>query len=126
MNDAYLRGQSLEHGEYSFDAIRGAARDYAEAVHLDPSGDARTADRVDHGTGRQAEWPDRDGFAGNERDAVQQRQLGEEAVGHGGGVDREAGSLPKAPAVIGMRVRDEDRVRADLLEQPLAVVAEVA
>src|SRR5437762_2663546 len=34
--DAYLRGQSLEHGEYSYDAIRQAARDYAEAVQIDP------------------------------------------------------------------------------------------
>ncbi|HEY6205041.1 MAG TPA: tetratricopeptide repeat protein, partial [Chthoniobacterales bacterium] len=34
--DAYLRGQSLEHSEYSYDAGRQAARDYAEAVQLDP------------------------------------------------------------------------------------------
>src|SRR5437763_6377406 len=34
--DAYLRGQSLEHREYSNDAVRQAARDYAEAVQLDP------------------------------------------------------------------------------------------
>ena len=34
--DAYLRGQSLEHGEYSYDAGRQAARDYVEAVKLDP------------------------------------------------------------------------------------------
>src|SRR5947207_1575317 len=34
--DAYLRGQSLEHGEYSYDAVRQAARDYAEAFELDP------------------------------------------------------------------------------------------
>ena len=34
--DAYLRGQSLEHSEYSYDAVRQAARDYAEAVQLDP------------------------------------------------------------------------------------------
>ena len=34
--DAYLRGQSLEHGDYSYDAGRQAARDYAEAVQLDP------------------------------------------------------------------------------------------
>src|ERR1700757_1812933 len=34
--DAYLRGQSLEHSQYSYDAVRQAARDYAEAVQLDP------------------------------------------------------------------------------------------
>jgi TolB-like protein/Tfp pilus assembly protein PilF len=34
--DAYLRGQSLEHSEYSYDAVRQVARDYAEAVQLDP------------------------------------------------------------------------------------------
>src|SRR6266487_3350369 len=34
--DAYLRGQSLEHSEYSYDAVRQAARDYVEAVQLDP------------------------------------------------------------------------------------------
>ena len=34
--DAYLRGQSLEHGEYNYDAIQQAARDYAKAVQLDP------------------------------------------------------------------------------------------
>src|SRR5437764_6025411 len=34
--DAYLRGQSLEHSEYSYEAVRQAARDYAEAVQLDP------------------------------------------------------------------------------------------
>ncbi|MDB6035884.1 MAG: hypothetical protein JWM16_6222 [Verrucomicrobiales bacterium] len=34
--DAYLRGQSIEHGEYSTDAVRQAARDYVEAVQLDP------------------------------------------------------------------------------------------
>ena len=34
--DAYLRGQSLEHSQYSYDAGRQAARDYAEAVELDP------------------------------------------------------------------------------------------
>src|SRR5947208_1541378 len=34
--DAYLRGQSLEHSEYSYDAVRQAARDYAEAVQLEP------------------------------------------------------------------------------------------
>ena len=34
--DAYLRGQSLEHGEYSYDAGRQAARDYVQAVQLDP------------------------------------------------------------------------------------------
>ena len=34
--DAYLRGQSLEHSEYSYDAIRRVARDYVEAVQLDP------------------------------------------------------------------------------------------
>jgi TolB-like protein/Flp pilus assembly protein TadD len=34
--DAYLRGQSLEHGEYNYDAIQQASRDYAKAVQLDP------------------------------------------------------------------------------------------
>ena len=34
--DAYLRGQSLEHGEYSYEAGRQAALDYMEAVRLDP------------------------------------------------------------------------------------------
>ena len=34
--DAYLRGQSLEHGEYSYEAVQEAARDYAKAVELDP------------------------------------------------------------------------------------------
>ena len=34
--DAYLRGRSIEHGEYSYDAFRQAARDYVEAVQLDP------------------------------------------------------------------------------------------
>ena len=34
--DAYLRGQSLEHREYSNDAVRQAAHDYVEAVQLDP------------------------------------------------------------------------------------------
>ncbi len=34
--DAYLRGQSLEHGEYIYEAIQQAARDYAKAVQLDP------------------------------------------------------------------------------------------
>src|ERR1700731_1840488 len=34
--DAYLRGQSLEHGEYSYDAVQQAAADYAKAVQLDP------------------------------------------------------------------------------------------
>jgi TolB-like protein len=34
--DAYLRGLSLEHDESGFDASRQAARDYVEAVRLDP------------------------------------------------------------------------------------------
>lgn len=34
--DAYLRGQSLEHREYSYDAVRQVARDYVEAVQIDP------------------------------------------------------------------------------------------
>ena len=34
--DAYLRGQSLEHSEYNYDAGRQAARDYVEAARLDP------------------------------------------------------------------------------------------
>jgi TolB-like protein/Tfp pilus assembly protein PilF len=34
--DAYLRGLSVEHDEYGYDASRQAARDYVEAVQLDP------------------------------------------------------------------------------------------
>jgi TolB-like protein/Flp pilus assembly protein TadD len=34
--DAYLRGLSVEHGEYSYGAFQQAARDYVEAVQLDP------------------------------------------------------------------------------------------
>ncbi|MEY2480576.1 MAG: eukaryotic-like serine/threonine-protein kinase [Verrucomicrobiota bacterium] len=34
--DAYLRGLTLEHDEYSYDAYLQVARDYAEAVRLDP------------------------------------------------------------------------------------------
>jgi TolB-like protein/Tfp pilus assembly protein PilF len=35
--DAYLRGLSIEHTQYSYDAYQEAARDYAEAVQLDPN-----------------------------------------------------------------------------------------
>ena len=35
--DAYLRGLSIEHTQYSYDAYQQAARDYAEAVQLDPN-----------------------------------------------------------------------------------------
>src|SRR6202140_398830 len=35
--DAYLRGLSIEHTQYSYDAYKQAARDYAEAVQLDPN-----------------------------------------------------------------------------------------
>ena len=34
--DAYLRGLSIEHSEYSYDAYQRAARNYVEAVELDP------------------------------------------------------------------------------------------
>ena len=34
--DAYLRGLSVEHGEYSYDAFQQSARDYLQAVELDP------------------------------------------------------------------------------------------
>jgi TolB-like protein/Tfp pilus assembly protein PilF len=34
--DVYLRGLSLEHKEYSYDAFQEVARDYAAAVSLDP------------------------------------------------------------------------------------------
>jgi TolB-like protein/Tfp pilus assembly protein PilF len=34
--DAYLRGLSIEHTQYSYDAYQQAARDYVEAVQLDP------------------------------------------------------------------------------------------
>src|SRR5213079_248672 len=34
--DAYLRGLSLEHNEYSYGAYLQVATDYAEAVRLDP------------------------------------------------------------------------------------------
>src|SRR5438270_11810249 len=35
--DAYLRGLSIEHNEYSYEAYQRTARTYAEAVHLDPN-----------------------------------------------------------------------------------------
>jgi TolB-like protein/Tfp pilus assembly protein PilF len=35
--DAYLRGLTIEHTQYSYDAYQQAARDYAEAVQLDPN-----------------------------------------------------------------------------------------
>ncbi|HEV3147149.1 MAG TPA: tetratricopeptide repeat protein [Chthoniobacterales bacterium] len=35
--DAYLRGLAIEHTQYSYDAYQQAARDYAEAVQLDPN-----------------------------------------------------------------------------------------
>ena len=34
--DAYLRGLSIEHNQYSYGAYQQAAREYAEAVRLDP------------------------------------------------------------------------------------------
>jgi len=34
--DAYLRGLAIEHTQYSYDAYQQAARDYFEAVQLDP------------------------------------------------------------------------------------------
>jgi TolB-like protein/Flp pilus assembly protein TadD len=34
--DAYLRGAATEHTQYSYDAYKAVARDYAEAVQLDP------------------------------------------------------------------------------------------
>src|SRR6202045_439481 len=34
--DAYLRGLAIEHTQYSYDAYQQAARDYVEAVQLDP------------------------------------------------------------------------------------------
>ena len=34
--DAYLRGAAIEHTQYSYDAYKEVARDYAEAVQLDP------------------------------------------------------------------------------------------
>src|SRR6266496_3871107 len=35
--DAYLRGLSIEHKQYGYEAYQQAARDYAEAVQLDPN-----------------------------------------------------------------------------------------
>jgi TolB-like protein/Tfp pilus assembly protein PilF len=35
--DAYLRGLSIEHNQYGYDAYQQAARDYVEAVQLDPN-----------------------------------------------------------------------------------------
>ncbi len=35
--DAYLRGLAIEHTQYSYDSYQQAARDYAEAVQLDPN-----------------------------------------------------------------------------------------
>src|SRR5882724_9468203 len=35
--DAYLRGLAIEHTQYGYEAYQQAARDYAEAVQLDPS-----------------------------------------------------------------------------------------
>src|SRR6267143_121682 len=35
--DAYLRGLSIEHTQYSYESYQQAARDYAEAVQLDPN-----------------------------------------------------------------------------------------
>jgi TolB-like protein/Flp pilus assembly protein TadD len=35
--DAYLRGLAIEHNQYSYDAYQQAAREYAEAVRLDPN-----------------------------------------------------------------------------------------
>jgi TolB-like protein/Tfp pilus assembly protein PilF len=35
--DAYLRGLAIEHTQYSYDAYQQAARDYVEAVQLDPN-----------------------------------------------------------------------------------------
>src|ERR1700720_1249325 len=35
--DAYLRGLSIEHTQYSYESYQRAARDYAEAVQLDPN-----------------------------------------------------------------------------------------
>jgi TolB-like protein/cytochrome c-type biogenesis protein CcmH/NrfG len=35
--DAYLRGLSVEHNQYSYEAYQQAARDYVEAVQLDPN-----------------------------------------------------------------------------------------
>jgi TolB-like protein/cytochrome c-type biogenesis protein CcmH/NrfG len=34
--DAYLRGLSIEHGEYGYESFQHAATAYAQAVHLDP------------------------------------------------------------------------------------------
>src|ERR1700704_816061 len=35
--DAYLRGLSIEHNQYSYDSYQQAAREYAQAVQLDPN-----------------------------------------------------------------------------------------
>ncbi len=35
--DAYLRGLAIEHSQYGYEAYQQAARDYAEAVQLDPN-----------------------------------------------------------------------------------------
>ena len=35
--DAYLRGAAIEHSRYSYEAYQDAARDYAEAVRVDPN-----------------------------------------------------------------------------------------
>src|SRR6202030_2486802 len=35
--DAYLRGLSIEHKQYGYEAYQQAARDYVEAVQLDPN-----------------------------------------------------------------------------------------
>src|SRR4029450_3980707 len=35
--DAYLRGLAIEHTQYGYEAYQQAARDYMEAVQLDPN-----------------------------------------------------------------------------------------
>ena len=93
---------------------------------LDPRADSGTPDRVNDRKSGQAERTDPHPLRGIEHDSFGQRHLRQELVGDGGGEYGRIGAFAEAPRVVGMSVRNEDRVRPDFAQESLPVLAEVA
>ena len=80
---------------------------------LDPHADSGTPDRVNDGKSGQAEGTDPHPVRGLEHDSFRQRHLREKLVGDGGGEHGRIGAFAESPGVVGVGVRNEDRVRPD-------------
>ena len=93
---------------------------------FDPNGRAGASNGMSDRDRLQAKRSRLPRVAGKQDDPPRDRKVFEDLVRLAGGVDGNVRPVLEAPGVIGMSVRDVDRIGADLPEQALPVLAEVA